>query len=633
MASSSSLSAAKVSADAELHAWAASLLNDILGFDAGVDMAEYVCSMRERDDLLGYLGELLGGITHNVTYFVDELLRRKAAVAAKFALPPGVKAYRKKELESDAQRHEERRAQLKREKREAAQAKHAIASATAAEATVSAEEIDLAIIKSSSAAAAGATTATVSTTMGHGKTRQKQKFVPLSAETLASGGLSRMLPGRRECDCQARHHPLINNCLACGRIVCEQEGSGPCVFCGTLVASPAEQEILARDSRQSKKLLEKLLGGAHSLQPQDVEKMRKAALAGGGSGSGGEYSIGLKKALATRDRLVQNDRSSAKLSRVIDDESDYFTTEGNSWLSGAERDKLGAAASRLRDKQRAARKTRTITIDFAGRRVIEEAPEQVDLYDAEAARDAMEQAQAAGLKNAHSGGAIATTTSTAGTRPLDAQPEGVHGPVFAQGQRPQFVPSGRGGGSTTTATKTMATTTAASAGAAAFSARSGSRLQDAELEIMRDTGQCMSMHQPWAGLLVRGIKMHEGRTWYTPHRGRLWIAATVQKPDDDFIAEMVDTYTRVNPRYNFPETYPTACLLGYVDVEDCLAQEDYRAKFPDGLSASPYVLICTNPHELVVRQPMKGKHKIYALDGTVHAMAKAGAIPAPTIAN
>jgi hypothetical protein len=37
--------------------------------------------------------------------------------------------------------------------------------------------------------------------------------------------------GRHKCNCQATKHDLINNCLKCGRIVCAQEGSGPCFFC------------------------------------------------------------------------------------------------------------------------------------------------------------------------------------------------------------------------------------------------------------------------------------------------------------------------------------------------------------------------------------------------------------------
>lgn len=35
-----------------------------------------------------------------------------------------------------------------------------------------------------------------------------------------------------------------------------------------------------------------------------------------------------------------------------------------------------------------------------------------------------------------------------------------------------------------------------------------SRLQDRELQEMKDEGCCLSMHQPWASLLVEGIKKY-----------------------------------------------------------------------------------------------------------------------------
>ena len=37
----------------------------------------------------------------------------------------------------------------------------------------------------------------------------------------------------------------------------------------------------------------------------------------------------------------------------------------------------------------------------------------------------------------------------------------------------------------------------------------------------------------------------EGRTWYTTHRGRLWIAATVKKPDPEEIRENEEFYRRL----------------------------------------------------------------------------------------
>ena len=40
----------------------------------------------------------------------------------------------------------------------------------------------------------------------------------------------------------------------------------------------------------------------------------------------------------------------------------------------------------------------------------------------------------------------------------------------------------------------------------------------------------LSMHQPWASLLVYGLKRIEGRAWPADYTGRLWIHATSTKP-------------------------------------------------------------------------------------------------------
>ena len=66
--------------------------------------------------------------------------------------------------------------------------------------------------------------------------------------------------GRHACRCQARKHELVSNCLNCGKVVCQQEGSGPCFFCGSLVCTAEEKEILDRGSKKSAELYEKLMG-------------------------------------------------------------------------------------------------------------------------------------------------------------------------------------------------------------------------------------------------------------------------------------------------------------------------------------------------------------------------------------
>ena len=85
--------------------------------------------------------------------------------------------------------------------------------------------------------------------------------------------------GRQKCDCQAQKHDLVNNCLACGRIVCEQEGEGPCLFCGEMVLYPDVAYISDEN---------------------------------------------LKKALARKDMLLDFDRNSSKRTEVVDDETDYY---------------------------------------------------------------------------------------------------------------------------------------------------------------------------------------------------------------------------------------------------------------------------------------------------------------------
>ena len=51
----------------------------------------------------------------------------------------------------------------------------------------------------------------------------------------------------------ATRHELFTNCLACGKIICSQEGEGPCFFCGSMVSkestmiSPEFAELMKQD--------------------------------------------------------------------------------------------------------------------------------------------------------------------------------------------------------------------------------------------------------------------------------------------------------------------------------------------------------------------------------------------------
>ncbi len=92
----------------------------------------------------------------------------------------------------------------------------------------------------------------------------------------------------------------------------------------------------------------------------------------------------------------------------------------------------------------------------------------------------------------------------------------------------------------------------------------------------------------------------------------MWIASTVKPAADDDIRQLEDFYRRrsVGGEVAFPRNYPTGCLLGCVEVVDVLPQEEYRLQHPHGESESPYVFVCASPHELFIKFPVKGQHKI-----------------------
>lgn len=127
---------------------------------------------------------------------------------------------------------------------------------------------------------------------GHSRKKKTGKVVSLAEA--AKGSI--VFQQGKPCSCQARRHRLVSNCLSCGKIVCEQEGEGPCNFCGALV--------LREGSNYAG-----LDATAVPLSDKEVA------------------------AEAYAKRLVEYDRNSAARTTVIDDQSDYYEIEGNSWLS------------------------------------------------------------------------------------------------------------------------------------------------------------------------------------------------------------------------------------------------------------------------------------------------------------
>lgn len=434
---------------------------------------------------------------------------------------------------------------------------------------------------SPSSAATGGDTASSADDFGSKSTKGgkgKPSYISVYSKE-GQGQLSQLMPGRQICGCNCTKHALINNCVECGRIVCTQEGVGPCMTCGALVCSQEQQQLLNRGSKKSEQLMKKI--------QKDIE-------------------AGLAIALERKNKLLHFQNTSAKRMQVIDDESDYFSHDSNKWLSEKERAKVKQKEQQLRDQKERAKRSNVIQIDLLGRTITDHdaSKDLPDIYSHDLHQDEMDNEHAAArdaIAREQAAKAISENPYLDPSRP-----------------RPAFIPSAPGDETFVERTK----------GSPQASTTKLTRLQDTELSLMQDLGLCLSMHQPWASLLVHGIKQHEGRSWYSPHRGRLWIAATAKPVDLDTVKELEDFYKSYHGEdINFPKEYPSSCLLGSVDVSNVAGQEEYLSQFPDGESSSPYVFVCENPQVLEVYFPIKGQHKIWKLDKDTHAAAKSGVRP------
>ncbi|KAL2622571.1 hypothetical protein R1flu_002776 [Riccia fluitans] len=184
--------------------------------------------------------------------------------------------------------------------------------------------------------ASGSSTRATQSAVGHksrhggGKGKRGGKGVSLAEAAQGQVIFKRSGP----CTCQCTRHNLVNNCLSCGRIVCEQEGEGPCTFCGALVLREGSDYA--------------------GLDGLSVPPASEAEL----------------KAEEFKNRLVEYDRSSAARTTVIDDQSEYFNIDGNTWLTEQEKEML---KKRQEEEERIAeerRKRVVVTIDLLGRKVV-----------------------------------------------------------------------------------------------------------------------------------------------------------------------------------------------------------------------------------------------------------------------
>ncbi|KJE91246.1 thyroid hormone receptor interactor 4 [Capsaspora owczarzaki ATCC 30864] len=678
--------AAAAPGSAPIRAWATQELTKLLGFESA-EVVDYVMGIPAERELREYLleGGLLSATSPATTAFVNELCKRQfpaqTTATAAVTAPAGAFVYIKSVQQEEAKRSPSPKHQSQSQSQSlvtqpisSVSANVAAAAASQGKPTTTSNVLGApSAVPSPSHTTSGfasnampsgqsrdnnaptsATTAAYAAktkaedhsqpivfaapapvlTPEQAERQRTQELAKLRAKktryvSLASLHTSDFLaPGRQECGCLASRHELVNNCTECGRIVCAQERAGACFTCGAIVFSKSQALEVQRGSKHSEKVKAKLIDQFAKEEQQRLanvaqhdreqkaaqDRIRQQALLAQGTTQlvptgGGEDAY--DKAVQHKNKLLEFDRTSAKRTQVIDDESDYFSADNNKWLTQAQKDALKAKEAEIKRHREEAK--RKVTIDLISRQVVA--------------------ADMTGLRGVHDAdihevvdATLAKASIAASSHGKSDQPNAWSTPMSIQ---PVYLPpkpiktkAAKGANAPAAASATTTTPIATSSATARHGA---SRVQDKAIQEMVDVGVCLSMHQPWATLLVQGIKKVEGRTWYSAHRGRLWIAAAAKTPDPAEIAEVEAMYRSRDPAVVFPTDYPTGCLLGAVDMVDCLSQDQFASQstYDSSESQAPFVFICENPSELLLKLPVKGDHKIWKLEHSMHSAARA----------
>mmetsp|Transcript_9144 Transcript_9144/g.21939 ORF Transcript_9144/g.21939 Transcript_9144/m.21939 type:complete len:597 (+) Transcript_9144:68-1858(+) len=528
--------------------------------DVDDEIVEMILTYDSKDDLFEWLVDYFGESVEpaSVSGFVDELFRRDGEAKTDFVPPPRPAPPRSEEP----------------------------AFAEAASSSAGPVEDQKPFVDTSNDEELARKLQMMEQYGGYDEKPHKPAYKPPNKQPKAVKKLKKagVISGRVSCLCQASRHPLVNNCAQCGRIVCSEEGEGPCPFCGNMVYAK------------------------NTVQVDDPD---------------------LLKAMARTATLISYDRDAAKRTKVLDDQSDWYRESDNLWLSKEQRAEAVRKAQEIEEKQSEINRKTVLNIDFAGRtatvvdnrKLIEEAKEQdKEHFDewredadaqrinpgASALRDRNEKLYSFLRASLHATGRQIAKKDKAQDEDEENRPRrrfrnlGAHGPSEFENVGQAFSTAAAGLGE-------------------------GEEMTDMPwAPDSEDTGACLTLHQPWASLIVYGFKKAEGRSWSSNFTGRLYIHAASKEPEPEVVKALEAKYTEWYeaagiPIPKFPSSYPTSALLGCCDVEKVVPQEEYMdhlKSHPEMVqeeNGSAYIFLCNHARRLTLPVKMSGEHKIWYL--------------------
>lgn len=127
--------------------------------------------------------------------------------------------------------------------------------------------------------------------------------------------------------------------------------------------------------------------------------------------------------------------------------------------------------------------------------------------------------------------------------------------------------------------------------------------------------KAISLKQPWADLIVNGIKDIENRTWKTSYRGKLFIHASKSFDRKGYLW-IKDKFQFVNLLYE--DEYIRGHVIGISEIIDCVTYSDSR------WFEGPYGFVLINSARLEKPFTYKGKLGIFNIDNYGYMLESTG---------
>ena len=109
----------------------------------------------------------------------------------------------------------------------------------------------------------------------------------------------------------------------------------------------------------------------------------------------------------------------------------------------------------------------------------------------------------------------------------------------------------------------------------------------------------LTIKQPWASLIVHGVKNVENRSWATRYRGPIWVHAGAHHDH----SRQATTLLR---RYSADMVFPTRAVVGSVTISDCIRDHD-----SDWADRNYWHWILTDPEPLAAPIPARGAQGLW----------------------